>query len=94
MTKTDPASGLYDTLRAERDKVSSIGFRRKSPQQREEFCTKRIHQYQKNIKTKLASIERDETTLNIFIDFRERAVWDRDEEEVRNPERVEGFSAN
>ena len=62
MAKTYQACGLDDTLRAERDKLSSIVFRRKSPQQREELCTKRIHQYQKNIKTKLASIERDEKT--------------------------------
>ena len=88
MARTDPMSGLYETLRTERDKLSSIVFRRKSPKQREELCTKRIHILQSRIDLNLEAAQRDGKTLELFMDLKEQAVRDR-AAEVPSNERVE-----
>ena len=63
-------------------------FRRKSPRQREEVCTKRIHALQASIDSKLESVQEDEKNLRLFQELRDQAVRDRDAE-VPDPERVE-----
>ena len=58
IARADPSSGLVETLRIEKDKLSSIVFRRKSPSQREELCNRRIDERQHEIDTKLASAQK------------------------------------
>ena len=74
-------------LTSQKDKLSSIVSRRKSPRQREEICTKRIHALQNGIDTKLESVQKDENNLRIFFHLREQAVRDR-AAEAPNSERV------
>ena len=72
----------------EKDKLSSIVFRSKSPSQRENICTKKIHALQHEIDMKLASVTKCEGHLHAFIEFKEQAVRDR-AAEVPNHDRVE-----
>ena len=88
ISKADADSSVIITLRNSRDKLSSIVFRRKSPKQREEVCTKRINALQANIDAKLESIHQDERNLIRFQDLRDQAVRD-GETEVPDPARVE-----
>ena len=79
---------MVETLRIEKDKLSSIVFRRKSPQQREELCTKRIQALQYDIVAKLSSVQKRDRDVRIFFDLREQAVRDR-AAEIPDTERVE-----
>ena len=90
IARADPSSGLTETLRIEKNKLSSIVFRRKSPSQREDLCTRRIHAQQHEIDTKLASVSKCGKNLDIFIELREQAVRDK-VSDIPNNERVEGF---
>ena len=67
IARADPTSGIVETLRSERDKLSSIVSRRKRPKQREELCTKRIHAIQYDIDTKLDAVQKCENNLNISL---------------------------
>ena len=76
-------------MRIEKNKLSSIVFGRKSPSQREDLCTRRIHALQYEIDTKLASASKcGALFFDIFIELREQAVRDK-AAEVPSNERVE-----
>ena len=75
-------------MRIEKDKLSSIVSRRKSPSQREDLCTRKIHEMQHEIDTKLASVTKLGKNLDNMIKLREQAVRDK-AAEVPNSDRVE-----
>ena len=54
------SSGVVETLTIEKDRLSSIVFRRKSQLEREEQCNRRIDVIQREIDTKFASAQKCE----------------------------------
>ena len=56
IARAAPGSKLVENLIADKDKLSSIVFRRKSPEQREQLCARRIIVARKDFDRKLESV--------------------------------------
>ena len=90
MAKTDSASGLYDTLRVERETSSAASSSEGKVRSKEKSFAPKGFTITRRISKPSWRPLKEMRKNNIFIGLREQAVRDR-EEEVPNPERVERF---
>ena len=77
-----------ENVTADKDKLSSIVFRRKSPEQRENLCARTILALRNEIDRQLDSFVKCEEHLEIFIELQEQAARDK-AAEVLNQERID-----
>ena len=83
-----PGSKFVDNLTAEKDTLCSIVFRRKSPEQRENFCARKMIALRNEIKRQLDSFVKCENKQDTFIELQEQAARDKPAE-VPNQKRID-----
>ena len=87
IARAAPGSKLVENVIADKDKLSSIVFRRKSPEQREQLCARRIIATRNQFNRKFDSVLKLEKALNTFIELEAQAARDKAAEEP-NQERI------
>ena len=83
-----PGSKLVENLTVDKDKLSSIVLRRKSPEQREILCARKMLALRNEIDRKLKSVVKCEAILEIVLQLQDQAARDK-AAEVPNQERIE-----
>ena len=69
-----PGSKLVENLTADKDKLSNIVFRRKSPDQREIQCARIILVFRNEIVRKLETVMKCEKDIDIFLEFQDQVA--------------------
>ena len=88
IARAAPGSKLVENLTADKDKASSIVFRRKSPEQREILRARKFLVFRNESDRKLESVVKCEANFETFLELQEQAARDK-AAEVPNQERID-----